>query len=77
MGGWQLLFSARWWSWSIARMHNAGPAVKIAFAISRVRPGKPTRTHGVKRRNTDRWEAFTSRIRRGLSRIQTRIESFM
>jgi hypothetical protein len=50
----------------MAQMHNTGPAVKLTFGICRV-----------KRRNTNHREAFTNRIRKGVSRIQIRIENLM
>jgi hypothetical protein len=61
----------------MARMHNTGPAVKLAFGICRVHSGKRMGMRGAKPRNTNHREAFTDRFHKEFSRIQIRIENFM
>jgi hypothetical protein len=58
-------------------MHNMESAVKLTFGICRIHSSKPMPMRGVNRLDTNHPEAFTNRIRKGISRIQIRIENFM
>jgi hypothetical protein len=59
----------------MAHMHNPALSVTLAFCICRLHWGEPTGMRSMKRRNTDRRGAFTSHIRKDISRTRIRIES--
>jgi hypothetical protein len=61
----------------MGQMHNSGQAVKRTFGICRAHSDKPMGMPRAKRRNTNRREAYTNRIRKGINRIRIRIGNSM